>query len=129
MEILQVVGIGLTGTILAVYLKESNKEIAIFISLATGLILFIFALSKIGDVLEVMQELAVRAQINLYYLTIVLKIMGIAYIAEFGAQVCKDAGEGSIATKIELAAKILVMVLALPIIMAILESVLRLIPA
>lgn len=123
------VGIGLTGTILAVYLKESNKEIAIFISLATGLILFLFALSKIGDVLEVMQELAARAQINLYYLTIVLKIMGIAYIAEFGAQVCKDAGEGSIATKIELAAKILVMVLALPIIMAILESVLRLIPS
>ena len=54
--------------------------------------------------------------------------MGIAYIAEFGAQVCKDAGEGSIAAKIELAAKILVVVLALPIIVAILESILRLIP-
>jgi stage III sporulation protein AD len=61
-------------------------------------------------------------------LTTVLKIMGIAYIAEFGAQVCRDAGEGSTATKIEFAAKILVMVLALPIIVAILESVLRLLP-
>ena len=76
-----------------------------------------------------MQELARRAQINMFYMTTVLKIMGIAYLAEFGAQICKDAGEGSIATKIELAAKILVMVLALPIIMAILESVLRLIPS
>lgn len=123
------VGIGLTGTILTVILKESNKEVAVFVSLATGLLLFIFALSKIGDVLDVMQELARRAQINMFYMTTVLKIMGIAYIAEFGAQICKDAGEGSIATKIELAAKILVMVLALPIIMAILESVLRLIPS
>ncbi len=123
------VGIGLTGTILAVYVKESNKEMAVFISLATGLILFIFALSKMGTVLEVMNELAARAQINMFYLTTVLKIMGIAYIAEFGAQVCKDAGEGSIATKIELAAKILVLALALPIITAILESILRLIPS
>ncbi|HHZ17263.1 MAG TPA: stage III sporulation protein AD [Peptococcaceae bacterium] len=129
MEVFQVVGIGLTGTILAVYVKESNKEMAVFISLATGLILFIFALSKMGTVLEVMNELAARAQINMFYLTTVLKIMGIAYIAEFGAQVCKDAGEGSIATKIELAAKILVLALALPIITAILESILRLIPS
>jgi len=129
MEILQVVGIGLTGTILTVFLKESNKEVAVFVSLATGLVLFIFALSKIGDVLDVLQELARRAQINLFYLTTVLKIMGIAYLAEFGAQICKDTGEGAIATKIELAAKILVMVLALPIIMAILESVLRLLPS
>jgi stage III sporulation protein AD len=129
MEILQVVGIGLTGTILTVFLKESNKEVAVFVSLATGLLLFIFALSKIGDVLDVIQELARRAQINLFYMTTVLKIMGIAYLAEFGAQICKDTGEGAIATKIELAAKIMVMVLALPIIMAILESVLRLLPS
>ncbi len=129
MEILQVVGLGLTGTILAVYVKESNKEVAVLISLVTGLILFIFALSKIGAVIKVLEELAARAKINMLYLTTVLKIMGIAYIAEFGAQVCRDAGEGSTATKIELAAKILVMVLALPIIMAILESILRLLPS
>lgn len=128
MEIFQVVGIGLTGAVLAVYVKESNREIAVLISLATGLVLFIYALSKVGAVINVLAELAARANINMFYLTIVLKIMGIAYIAEFGAQICRDAGEGSTATKIEFAAKILVMVLALPIIMALMESVLRLLP-
>jgi stage III sporulation protein AD len=128
MEILQVVGIGLTGTILAVFVKERNKEIAVIVSLATGLIIFIFALGKIGAIIQVLEELANRANINVFYLSTVLKIMGIAYIAEFGGQVCRDAGEGSTATKIELAAKVLVMVLALPIIVAILESVLRLLP-
>lgn len=128
MEIFQVVGVGLTGAMLAVYVKERNKEVAVLISLATGLIIFIFALSKVGAVLQVLEELAARAEINIFYLTTVLKIMGIAYIAEFGAQVCRDAGEGSTATKIEFAAKILVMVLALPIIVAILESILRLLP-
>lgn len=128
MEIFQVVGIGLTGAVLAVYVKESNREIAVLISLTTGLVLFIYALSKVGAVISVLSELAARANINMFYLTIVLKIMGIAYIAEFGAQICRDAGEGSTATKIEFAAKILVMVLALPIIMALMESVLRLLP-
>jgi stage III sporulation protein AD len=128
MEIFQIVGIGLTGTILAVYVKESNREIAILISLVTGLILFIYALSQVGAVINILTELATRANVNLYYLVIVLKIMGIAYIAEFGAQICRDAGEGSTATKLEFAAKILVMVLALPIIIALIETVLRLLP-
>jgi stage III sporulation protein AD len=128
MEIIQVVGIGLTGTVLAVFIKERNKEIALLISLATGLLIFIFALAKIGDVIRVLEDLAARANINIFYLNTVLKIIGISYVAEFGAQVCRDAGEGSIAAKIEMAAKILVMVLALPIILAILESVLRLLP-
>lgn len=122
------VGIGLTGTVLAVFIKERNKEIALLISLATGLLIFIFALAKIGDVIRVLEDLAARANINIFYLNTVLKIIGISYVAEFGAQVCRDAGEGSIAAKIEMAAKILVMVLALPIILAILESVLRLLP-
>lgn len=128
MEIMQVVGIGLIGAVLAVFVKERNKEIAILVSMITGIIIFLFALSKIGAVLDVLEELASRANVNMFYLMTILKIIGIAYIAEFGAQICKDAGEGSTASKIELAAKILVMVLALPIFVAILESILRLIP-
>jgi len=128
MEILQVVGFGLVGAILAVFVRERHKELAIFVSLATGIIIFLFALSKISRVLETLVELASRANINMFYLVTVLKIIGIAYVAEFGAQVCRDAGEGSTAGKIEFAAKVLVMVMALPIIVAILESILRLIP-
>lgn len=128
MEILQVVGIGLIGAVLAVYVKERNKEIAVLVSMATGLIIFLFAVSKISAVLQVLQDLASLANVNMFYLTTILKIIGIAYVAEFGAQVCRDAGEGSIASKIEFSAKILVIVLALPIILAILESILRLIP-
>ena len=128
MEIFQVIGIGLIGTILAIFVKERNKEIAILVSVVTGLIIFIFALSRLNAVITVLERLAFNANVNAFYLTTVLKIIGIAYIAEFGAQVSRDAGEVAIALKIELAAKIIVVVLALPIIVAILESVLRLIP-
>ena len=128
MEILRIVALGLVGAILAVFVRERNKELSIFISLATGILIFLFAISKIGIVLSTLTEMASRANINILYLTTVLKIMGIAYVAEFGAQVCRDAGEGTIASKIEFAAKVLVMVLALPILLAVLESILRLIP-
>lgn len=125
---MQVVGIGLVGTVLAVYVKERNKEVAVLVSIVTGLIIFFFALERVEAVIGVLARLAERADVNAFYLTTILKIIGIAYLAEFGAQVAKDAGEASIAQKIELAAKILVLVLALPIILAVLESVLRLIP-
>lgn len=130
MEIFQVVGIGLIGALLATVLKvkKENEVMALLVSLMTGGLLFLYAIFKIGAVVSVLSRLADLAGINLIYLTTVLKIMGIAYVAEFGAQVCRDAGEGATASKIEFAAKVLVMVLALPIIVAIMESVLRLIP-
>lgn len=128
MEIFQIVGIGFIGMVLAVFIKERNKEAAILVSLTTGVIIFLMAISKVKAVMDVLWRLAASADINMFYLTTILKIVGIAYIAEFGSQICRDAGEGSVAAKIEFAAKVLIMVLALPILVAILESILRLIP-
>ena len=58
----------------------------------------------------------------------VLKIIGIAYIAEFGAQVTRDAGQGSIAAKIELAGKVLILIMAIPIINVIIETIVKFFP-
>lgn len=75
-----------------------------------------------------LEELALKANINLVYVQTVLKIVGIAYIAEFGAQIAKDAGQGAMASKIELAGKVLIMVMAIPIISVIIETIIGLIP-
>lgn len=75
-----------------------------------------------------LEKLAMQANIDMIYLETILKIIGIAYIAEFGAQITKDAGQNSIAAKIELAGKILIMVMAIPIIGAIIETVIHLLP-
>ena len=55
-------------------------------------------------------------------------MIGVAYLAEFGAQVCRDAGENSIAAKIEFAGKIIILIMAVPILMAVLESIISFIP-
>ncbi|MDR3586616.1 MAG: stage III sporulation protein AD [Desulfosporosinus sp.] len=128
MEIWQIVGLALVVTVICVVLKQFRPEIALQLSILAGAAIFILILSKIKVIVDLLQNLADQANISSYYLLIVLKIVGVAYLAEFGAQICRDAGENALATKIELAAKVGVIVLAIPIIVAITESLVRLVP-
>ncbi|ODA41708.1 stage III sporulation protein AD [Desulfosporosinus sp. BG] len=128
MDIWQIVGLALIVTVFCVVLKQIRPEIALQLSILAGAAIFILILSKIKVIVDLLQTLADQANISSYYLLIVLKIVGVAYLAEFGAQICRDAGEGALATKIELAAKVGVIVLAIPIIAAITESLVRLVP-
>ena len=128
MEIWQIVGLALIVTIMSVVLKQIRPEIALQLTIIAGASIFIVVVSKIKVIVELLQTLADQANISSYYLLIILKIVGVAYLAEFGAQICRDAGENSLATKIELAAKVGVIILAIPIIVAITESLVRLVP-
>ena len=128
MEIIQIVSFGLVATILVILLKEQKPQIAFLLAIITGISIFIFLIGKIAIIIQTIEQLAFEANINIVFLETILKIIGIAYIAEFGAQISRDAGEGTIANKIELAGKILIMVLALPIIAVIIETVIQLLP-
>ena len=128
MEIWQIVGLALIVAVIGVVLKQVRKEIALQLTILTGAIIFMLILGKIKIIIDLLQNLADQANISSYYLLIVLKIVGVAYLAEFGADICRDADEKALATKIEIAAKVGVLVLAIPIIVAILESLMRLIP-
>jgi stage III sporulation protein AD len=128
MEIIQIIGLGIVVTILILVIRQQRPELAVQLSLALSVVIFLLVVGKISLVLDLFRELADRANINQLYLNTVLKIIGIAYISEFGAQVCRDAGEGAIASKIEFAGKILIMVLAIPIIAVVLDTVVKLLP-
>lgn len=126
MEIGQIVAVGLIGTVLAVMLKKQNPEISLLTAVATGLILFLFICTRIGQLLALLKETADKAGISSGYLAIVLKVTGIAYLSQFGMQLCSDAGERAIASKIELAGKILIMTVSAPILLAVLDVVMGL---
>lgn len=128
MDIMQIVAIGLIATVLIVVVKSQRPELGVLLSVVAGIILFLLVLGKIGSIMEIIKDLTARAEINMVYLSTILKIIGIAYIAEFGAQISRDAGESAVATKIEFAAKIMIMVLAVPMIVAVLQMLLKLVP-
>jgi stage III sporulation protein AD len=128
MDILQIVGLGLVATFLTLIVKEQKPIFALVLATVTGIIIFLYLIGKIAEVIAVLERMAVQANVNLVYLETVLKIIGIAYVAEFGAQVTRDAGQGAIASKIELAGKVLILVMAIPIITVIIETIIHLFP-
>lgn len=128
MEILQIVGIGFIAVALLTVLKQQKPEIAVLLSIAAGVTIFLLVIGKISSIIQVLEKLAVSADVNDFYIITILKIAGIAYIGDFGAQVCRDAGESAVASKIEFAAKVLVLIIALPILVGLLETIIRLLP-
>jgi stage III sporulation protein AD len=127
MDILQVVGFALIATVLTVVLRREKPELALGVAVTAGVIIFLGFVGKIGAVVTVVNGVANRAGLNMVYLDTILKIVGIAYLADFGAQICRDAGEGALATKVEFAAKVLILMLALPIVAGLLDLLLKLV--
>lgn len=128
LDILQIIGLAIVATVIIAVLKVQKPEIAIQISIATGIIIFTMILGKITAVIELLNSFASKVNIDTIYLSTLLKIVGIAYIAEFGAEVCKDAGEGAIAAKVEFAGKVVIIVLAVPIITSLMDLVISIMP-
>lgn len=128
MDIIKIVGLGLVATILVVIIKQQRPELAVQLSIVVGAVIFTMMLGKINSVISLLQEMARRSNISMLYMETILKIIGVAYIAEFGAQICRDAGEGAIASKVEFAAKVIVIVLAIPVIAAVFDYLLKLLP-
>lgn len=128
MEIIQIVGIGIMTTILVLVLQEQKPLFAFLLATVVGIIIFISIAGKIAEVFQILQYLAAKAKVQNFFFETVLKIIGVAYIAEFGAQVTRDAGQTAIAAKIELAGKVMIMIMAVPIITVIIESVIQILP-
>lgn len=123
MEILQIVIIGIVGTILSISLKKESPQFSLFIGLTTGILIFLFAAEYLKRVIDIFSDLAGSAGINSEYMNIILKIIGISYAARFATELCKDAGEGAIASKIDLAGKIFIAITGAPVILALMEMV------
>lgn len=116
---------GLVTTIIIVTVKQQRPDIALLISLAGGTVILIFVVSSLSVVIETISNLFNKSNMDSVYITTILKVIGIAYLADFGAQLCKDAGESAIAAKIELGGKIIILLLAIPILTALMELILK----
>lgn len=128
MQVFQIASLGIISTILIVTLKDFKPEFKILISIATGVMIFSILLKEISYVIETINSLSTRVNVDIGYFDIIIKIIGIAYIVEFASQISKDAGENSIAMKIEFGGKIMIMVLAIPILMALMDLIIKILP-
>lgn len=118
MEVVKIVGISIFSVSMIIVLKNQRPEMALMLSIATGIMIMIFSLYKMSSVVNVLNDLVQKSGINKEFLTIIIKVIGIAYIVEFGKNICIDAGQSSIATKLEMAGKVIIVVLTIPLVSA-----------
>ena len=125
MDIIKIVSFAFIALFIYMLLKEKKSELAIFVVLAAGITIFLSAMGVLTEIMNFIESIADRANINTVYIEIVIKILAIAYLTSFCSELCKDAGASSIGTKVEFAGKILILSLAVPILMAVLDSILQ----
>ncbi len=129
LEIMQLIGVALVSTTLCLVIKKDRPEIANFIAIIAGVVILLSVVYKLNFIIEGIQNLADKANIPTMYISLIIKLIGIAYLVEFAISLCKDCGENNIASKLEFGGKIIVMSMSFPILLSIVEMVLNIIPS
>ena len=123
MSIFQVLGCGFLVLVLWLVLQQYKSSVSVFVVTAFGAIVFLNIAGQLQNVLQTLMRLSEQAGVNVIYLTTVFKIIGIAWLTEFFCQVCRDVGSSALAVKVEFAAKVAILLLAFPVLTAVLESI------
>ena len=123
MSIIQVGLLAMLGTLFAIQFQSEKKEYAIYISVAVGLVIFVGIISKLGIIIDMIEEITGYISIDTSYFSTLFKILGVTYVAEFASAICKDTGHQNLASQIEVFGKITILVLSLPIVLALLKTI------
>ncbi len=127
-ELIKIIGIGLIALVIAIILKQYRPEYAIYVSIIAGVLILVLALDKLSGIINLLKTISDKTYINKQFLGILLKITGIAIITEFAVNVCSDAGEKAIASKIEIGSKVIIVAMSIPIISSLLELIIEILP-
>lgn len=123
MSVMQVGIIGVAGAVLAVQMKGGKAEYGIYVSMAAGMLLFAFIVDRLEIFVDTVEQISSYIDMDAGYLSVLLKMIGITYIAEFSSGICKDAGYQTIAGQIEIFAKLTILALGMPVLLALLETI------
>lgn len=123
MSMLKVGILGVAGVLLAIQFKSGKTEYGIYISIALSLAIFYGVSGQLKYLTEMIREIENYIEIDHSYITTLLKMLGITYIADFSSAICKDAGYQAIASQIEIFGKLTVMVLSMPVLYALLNTI------
>ncbi len=116
MEVLKLVGVGVVISIIVVLLKQVKPEFSLFAVIAGSVLMLVYVLNYFTSIFSVFTNIINKAGINSQLFSIIIKIIGVGYLVEFGASICNDSGNSAIGDKIILGGKIIIFAMALPII-------------
>ncbi|CAB1247028.1 Stage III sporulation protein AD [Ruminococcaceae bacterium BL-6] len=127
MNIVGIAGIALVSAVIAVMLRRYNQEYAVVVTITAGVIILVQILANIMPAIRQINSLLSSAGLPNEYAVILFKTLGLCFLAQFAADSCRDAGENALASKVELAGKLAIVILALPLFEKIASTALALI--
>lgn len=128
MDIIKIVGIGLITVIASMLVKPIKPEVSIIIGLCGGVLILIQTIDYVVDIIDAFSSIIDKTGLDTGLLKTLLKIIGVGYLTEFSANLCNDAGSSSVADKILFAGKIIILVMALPMVTSIIEIIVEILP-
>lgn len=128
MEVTKIIGIGLIALILIIILKQYKPEFVIYVSLIAGALIMLISFSKISGIIDLINNLSSRLSVHREFISLLIKITGIAIITEFAVSICKDSNETAIASKVDMGGKVIMVSMSIPIIAGLLETILKILP-
>ncbi|HIU75420.1 MAG TPA: stage III sporulation protein AD [Candidatus Pelethocola excrementipullorum] len=123
MDVIRIAVLGIAGLVLCLMVKEVRPEYAAYISMGTGLCILLLATGKLQYLMEMIQKMEQYIPIDSTYLYTLLKMIGITYVGQFSAGLCKDAGYSSIAGQIEIFSKLSILAISMPILISLMDTI------
>lgn len=123
MNSIQIALLGVVGTLLALQFKSGKSEYGIYVSLAVSLFLFLCMLSRLEIFVQTVKKIADYIKLDAGQMSILLKMAGVTYVAEFASGICKAAGYQNIAVQIEIFTKLTILAIGMPVLLALLELI------
>ncbi len=122
MDIVRIAALGIVGVLVAAALKKERGEYAVLVAMTVCICIFFYLLTKVGAVLLFVEELTEMIPVDSRYIGLIIKMVGITYVAEFATDICRDAGYAAIGNQIEICAKLSILAVSIPVIHVFLET-------
>lgn len=123
MDMIKIAMIGIAAVLLAIQMKSGKKEYELFVTMGACLCIFFFLMTKLETVVAAIGRMQSYIRLDSKYVAILIKMIGITYVAEFSSNLCKDAGYQAIAGQIEMFAKLSILAISMPVLLALLETI------
>ena len=124
-ELVRICGVGIIGGMLAIMLRRERYETALVVTLVTSVIIGGQVVLGVGELLSEINNIIAECGVDIKYFSLCVKAVGLAYVSQLGAEILRDAGEGAIASKVEAAGKISILLLTMPVITSFLRLCLK----
>lgn len=125
-SVIKIIGISLIAVVAIIIIKQYKPEFALYISIIAGVIILYMVWDKLEGIVNLLKTISDKSGVSSKFLSLLLKMTGIAILTEFAINICKDSGESAIASKVEIGSKIIIIAMSIPIISNLLEVILKL---